>query len=112
MPEKKTTQQEISCDACNGTGFPPATQPVQPGRRILSCSVQEMRRQGSSEGLDAGKKAGWDLPASSGVTLGEVALARQLMGGWPPHGIEVPNGGRQRSPATGAIHGQYYNNRS
>jgi hypothetical protein len=27
------------CPACNGTGFPTVVQPVQPGRKNLSCSL-------------------------------------------------------------------------
>jgi hypothetical protein len=40
-------------------------------------------------------------------------VSRQLMG-WmaPSRGIECHNGGRRRSPVMGAIHGQYYSNRS
>jgi hypothetical protein len=33
--------EELSCPACNGTGFPLVTQPVQPGHKIypIRCNV-------------------------------------------------------------------------
>ena len=41
MAKKKTAPTEVKCDACNGTGFPPVSQPARPGRRVYppSCKV-------------------------------------------------------------------------
>jgi DnaJ-class molecular chaperone len=30
-----STDVEVRCDACNGTGFQPVTKPAQPGRRLF-----------------------------------------------------------------------------
>jgi DnaJ-class molecular chaperone len=45
MSEKKA-QQEINCDACNGTGFPPVTEPVQPGRRVYPAPCKKCGGKG------------------------------------------------------------------
>ena len=41
MVKKKAAPLEVECDACNGTGFPPAIQSTRPGRRIYPqpCTV-------------------------------------------------------------------------
>ncbi len=37
---------EISCDACNGTGFPTIRQPVQPGRKIYPAPCKKCGGKG------------------------------------------------------------------
>jgi len=41
MARKKAPLPEVKCQACSGTGFPPAIQPARPGRRIYPplCKV-------------------------------------------------------------------------
>jgi DnaJ-class molecular chaperone len=41
MVRKKAALPEVKCQACNGTGFPPAIQPARLGRRIYPplCKV-------------------------------------------------------------------------
>jgi DnaJ-class molecular chaperone len=41
MVKKKTAPVEVKCEACNGTGFPPAIRPARPERRIYPppCKV-------------------------------------------------------------------------
>jgi hypothetical protein len=53
------------------------------------------------------------LSANGRRLIDPTGTARQLMAWMAPSlGIECHNGGRRRSPVTGAIHGQYYSNRS
>jgi DnaJ-class molecular chaperone len=41
-----TQQTEIKCPACDGTGFPTVTQPVQPGRQIYPRPCEECGGKG------------------------------------------------------------------
>jgi hypothetical protein len=58
-------------------------------------------------------------PAGRVAVLAVIWSLLGLCKGPPTDGVDGPftaskcqNGGRQRSPATGVIHGQYYNNRT
>ena len=45
--KKLTTQQtEIKCPACDGTGFPTVTEPVQPGRKIYPTPCEDCGGKG------------------------------------------------------------------
>jgi DnaJ-class molecular chaperone len=39
-------QTEHECPACNGTGFPPVQQPVQPGRKIYPATCKRCKGKG------------------------------------------------------------------
>jgi DnaJ-class molecular chaperone len=43
-PSTKVT--ESKCPACEGTGFAPVTQPVQPGRKIYPAPCEKCRGKG------------------------------------------------------------------
>jgi DnaJ-class molecular chaperone len=50
----KKAEDEIDCDACDGTGFPAVAQPVQPGRRVYpapckKCGGKGRLKAGASE---------------------------------------------------------------
>jgi DnaJ-class molecular chaperone len=42
----KKAEEEIDCDACGGTGFPPVAQPVQPGRRVYPAPCKKCGGKG------------------------------------------------------------------
>jgi DnaJ-class molecular chaperone len=39
-------QTEHECPVCNGTGFPPVQQPVQPGRKIYPAPCKKCKGKG------------------------------------------------------------------
>jgi len=41
-------QTEHECPVCNGTGFPPVQQPVQPGRKIYPAPCKKCKGKGRS----------------------------------------------------------------
>jgi DnaJ-class molecular chaperone len=41
----KKAEEEIDCEACNGTGFPPVAQPV-PGRRVYPAPCRRCGGKG------------------------------------------------------------------
>jgi DnaJ-class molecular chaperone len=46
MKKLSTQLTEIKCPACDGTGFPTVTQPVQPGRKIYPTPCEECGGKG------------------------------------------------------------------
>jgi DnaJ-class molecular chaperone len=53
----KKAEEEIDCEACNGTGFPPVAQPVQPGRRVYPAPCKKCGGKGRLK-AEAAEKAG------------------------------------------------------
>jgi DnaJ-class molecular chaperone len=45
----KEAGTEIDCPACDGTGFPPVTQPEQPGRKIYPAPCEQCFGKGRIE---------------------------------------------------------------
>jgi DnaJ-class molecular chaperone len=48
-PDPKPTEQK--CPACNGTGFPTLSQPVQPSRKIYPAPCKECGGKGRIKDL-------------------------------------------------------------
>jgi hypothetical protein len=46
MKKPPANPTERECPACNGTGFPTVTQPVQPGHKIYPASCKECGGKG------------------------------------------------------------------
>jgi len=81
-PEPKEVWTEKICSACNGTGFPPVTQPTKPGRKMYPapCEQRAMFRQGPNKGRLA-------APISFAVSRERVALPRGCGSIDPPRWI-------------------------
>jgi len=45
-PEPKEVWTEKICSACNGTGFPPVTQPTKPGRKVYPAPCEQCSGKG------------------------------------------------------------------
>jgi len=53
----KKAEEELICDACDGTGFPAVTQPAQPGRRVYPAPCRRCGGKGRLK-AEASEKAG------------------------------------------------------
>jgi len=47
---KAGAEPEYQCPACHGTGFPPAKQPIQPGRKIYPAPCRKCGGKGKEKG--------------------------------------------------------------
>jgi DnaJ-class molecular chaperone len=50
-PNPKEAGTEVDYPACEGTGFPPVTQPGQPGRKIFPARCQQCLGKGRIDTL-------------------------------------------------------------